>query len=287
MSIKDDFKQLARAAKGSHKTVSDRTKIAERFAAHLKGKNIQIKSIAHLKSKHIESYVISREASGISKRTLQNEMAAVRQMLRIADREMLANSDRISNKALGISGATRDGTHQAMPDEKYKEVFMKLGDIDKGVQACAALERHLGLRSEEAVQANKSLATWAKQLERSEAIRVIFGTKGGRSRDVRPPDLDKAKEAINNALKIAKKQGGNLVDKSNLKSALHRHSYALRSVGAVAEYSPHSLRYAFARERFIAYVNDGFTKTEALAMTSQDLGHGDGRGRYIAQVYLK
>ncbi|EAM9832734.1 hypothetical protein HM25_003823 [Salmonella enterica subsp. enterica serovar Carno] len=29
----------------------------------------------------------------------------------------------------------------------------------------------------------------------------------------------------------------------------------------------------------------GFGQKEALAMVAMDLGHGDGRGRYVAQVY--
>ncbi|TKV11041.1 DNA-binding protein, partial [Citrobacter sp. wls619] len=29
----------------------------------------------------------------------------------------------------------------------------------------------------------------------------------------------------------------------------------------------------------------GFSEKEVLAMTAMDLGHGDGRGRYVAQVY--
>ncbi|ECE8762116.1 DNA-binding protein, partial [Salmonella enterica subsp. enterica serovar Indiana] len=33
------------------------------------------------------------------------------------------------------------------------------------------------------------------------------------------------------------------------------------------------------------YLAQGFSRKEALAMVAMDLGHGDGRGRYVAQVY--
>ncbi|MEG1090981.1 MAG: hypothetical protein RSE38_06605 [Acinetobacter sp.] len=33
------------------------------------------------------------------------------------------------------------------------------------------------------------------------------------------------------------------------------------------------------------YLAQGFSKKETLAMVAMDLGHGDGRGRYVAQVY--
>jgi hypothetical protein len=32
---------------------------------------------------------------------------------------------------------------------------------------------------------------------------------------------------------------------------------------------------------------NGGNRREALAATSLDLGHGDGRGTYVAQVYLR
>jgi hypothetical protein len=155
------------------------------------------------------------------------------------------------------------------------------------VKECAALERYLGLRGEEAVQSNKSLGEWPKQLSQGETIRVVYGTKGGRNRDVRPPDIDKAREAINNALQLVKSQGGNLVDRPDLQSAQERHSYAMRTAGAVGEHSPHAMRYAFACDRVDAYLQQGFSKSTAFAMTSQDLGHGDGRGRYVERVYYK
>ncbi|HGG7069817.1 TPA: Arm DNA-binding domain-containing protein [Salmonella enterica] len=33
------------------------------------------------------------------------------------------------------------------------------------------------------------------------------------------------------------------------------------------------------------YLAQEFSRKEALAMVAMDLGHGDGRGRYVAQVY--
>ncbi|BEJ32923.1 hypothetical protein OIPHN330_15430 [Citrobacter freundii] len=33
------------------------------------------------------------------------------------------------------------------------------------------------------------------------------------------------------------------------------------------------------------YLAQGFSEKEALALTAMDLGYGDGRGRYVAQVY--
>jgi hypothetical protein len=49
----------------------------------------------------------------------------------------------------------------------------------------------------------------------------------------------------------------------------------------------HAARYAFAQERMHAYRNDGLIEREARAATSLDLGHGDGRGRYVSSVYTR
>jgi hypothetical protein len=76
-----EMQTLARQAGGSHKTVHDRLKIAERLASHLLSLNIQIRTIQHLKAKHIECYIAERLEQGITLRTLHNEMAAVRVML--------------------------------------------------------------------------------------------------------------------------------------------------------------------------------------------------------------
>ncbi|MFV8776007.1 phage integrase N-terminal domain-containing protein, partial [Yersinia enterocolitica] len=75
---------LARQAGGSFKTVSDRMKIADRLAERLLKMNIQIRDVSHLKTNHIAIYINSRLAENISKRTLQNEMAAIRAVLRLA-----------------------------------------------------------------------------------------------------------------------------------------------------------------------------------------------------------
>ncbi len=287
MSIREDLVTLATKAGGGNKTVIDRQNMAGRFADFLKDKNIQIKEVEHLKSKHIESYIQSRLDDGIGKRTMQNEMSGFRVILREGGRDLLADSERISNKSLGISGASRNGTHRAMPNDMFSALVERLELVDRDVSACAQIERYLGLRSEEAVQADKSLASWEKQLIQGDVVRVIYGTKGGRSRDTRVVDVPKALEAVRNAQKRTKMNGGRIIDKPDLKSAMDHHAYAMRSNGCKDEYSPHSLRYAFACDRVEAYKAQGYSHKDALAQTSQDLGHGDGRGRYIQQVYMR
>ncbi|HEY9268204.1 MAG TPA: integrase domain-containing protein [Methylotenera sp.] len=288
MSFKDQVQKLAYKVGGAAKTIHDREVVVKRLASQLQCSNIQIKDIKFLKSKHIEIYIQSRLTDdGIGKRTALNEMACIRAVLREAGHNKLADSDRLSNSSLDIGGASREGTKTAMPNEMFRERLSFIDNINSGVGSCMMLERLLGLRGEEAVQSVKSLETWVKDLEHGDKIRVIYGTKGGRPRDTHVVHVGRAKEAILLAIERTKKNGGWLIDRPDLKTAMNHYSYILRSNGFTGQYSPHCMRYAYARDRYNTYLKQGFTVHESLAMTSMDLGHGDGRGAYVKKVYLK
>lgn len=121
--LEKEMKNLARQAGGSHKTVHDRIAMAERFCKRLMELNIQIRYVRHLKSRHIEDYIQLRLAQGIQKQTLHNETAAIRKILAQAGRDKLAQSERISNKSLGLAGATRNHTRRAITPERYQQVL--------------------------------------------------------------------------------------------------------------------------------------------------------------------
>lgn len=281
------MKRLAQQAGGSHKTVHDRIKLAQRFCERLiPVQNVQIRRMDQLKARHIEGYVRERLVQGITKRSLQNEMAAVRCILKQAGRDRLAQSERLSNRALGLSGTSRHGTRLAVTPEYYRDVLDAARAKDPGLAAVVELARVMGLRSREAVQSGQSLRTWQNALERGDPrLPVVFGTKGGRPRETLILDTGAVRQAVADALSVAEQRHGKLIDKPDLKSAMkYWHSQAAR-LGLTGAYSPHSLRYAWAQEAICHYLAQGFSEKEALALTSMDLGHGDGRGRYVAQVY--
>jgi hypothetical protein len=271
MGLKDELIKLARTVGGSFKTRSDRETIVARVADHLRNDlNIQIKQVDQIKIQHIEKYVEYRLNEGISKRSMQNEMAAIRAVLREDGRDQILKQDRLTNRALGLSGASREGAKSAIPADLFQKVISEALRLDKGVAAALLLCKQLGLRSEEGVQSYKSLQT-------------------GRERDVSilPESRNEILTAIKFAVKVAELQGGYLIQKSNLKEAMYRFHNQSRRLGLVGKHSPHSLRYAFARRQFSQYKAMGFTDKESLSLVSQDLGHGDNRGRYIKYVYLK
>lgn len=289
MSKRSDAQSSLRGAAkksgGSFLTKTARMATLGRLGGAMYDRGFQVTGIEGIKEKHIQAYIESRKDE-VGVRTLQNEMAHIRCSLTTYGREKLANSPRISNEALGISGSSRAGTKTGISDEAYQQALEKAGSRSPGLAVVMKLERTLGLRAAEAIRSPGSLATWEKQLEAGRPIRVIEGTKGGRPRDTHPPDRAAALEAVREARAVASSSGGHLIAGASgtLLSAMRTYANQMhRHIGIEG----HSLRYAFTKERVDAYIDAGFSRREAMAMTSLDLGHGDGRGDYVARVYLR
>lgn len=284
--LSSEMKALAKKGGGSFKTVDDRIHITKRFSEHLRALNIQIKRVEQIKVRHIECYIEERLEQDIGLRTLQNEMAALRAVLRQAGRRQVVEHLRLTNKALGLSGASRNGTRRAITPEHYQQVMEKARAEDAGLTAALEIARLMGLRSQEAVQSSQSLKTWLKTLSRGETrLKVVFGTKSGRPRYTTVLDTGAVRQALEKALLVTKQRNGRLIDKPDLKTAMDQWHKQATKVGLTGEFSPHSLRYAWAQDAIRHYLAQGFSEKESLAMTATDLGHGDGRGRWVKQVY--
>ncbi|MEQ1977486.1 integrase domain-containing protein [Xenorhabdus sp. SGI240] len=288
--FRKEFMTHARQAGGSFATVADRERIARQFLHFLKDKGIKLRQMDSLKVKYIERYIAERKASHISHRTLQNEMSVLRSVLAQAGKHKLADpgNARLSNRALGIVAINRKGTKTALAPAAFREIFQQVEQKDRRVAAVMQLAYVLGLRTKEAVEAYKSLATWKKALENGQtSVRVIFGTKGGRPRQTTILDRAALQHAIAYAVREQAERGGKLIDKPTITQAIDRYRYIVRSSGLVGKNAPHSMRYHFAQQSGEYYTAQGFSEREALALASMDLGHGDGRGRYIRQVYYQ
>ncbi|PHM72077.1 integrase domain-containing protein [Xenorhabdus sp. KJ12.1] len=288
--FRKEFITHARNGRGSFATVAARERIARQFLNFLKDNGIRLRQMDSLKAKYIERYIAERKANKISHRTLQNEMSALRTILRQAGRHKLAAPDnaRLSNRALGIVETSRTGTKTALMPAEFQAVFQQVEQKDRCVAAVMQLAYVLGLRTKEAVEAYKSLATWKKALENGHtSVRVVFGTKGGRPRQT----LILNREALQHAIAYAECEqagrSGKLIDKPTVIQAIDRYRYIVRSAGLSGKKAPHSMRYHFAQQSGEHYKAQGFSEQEAQALVSMDLGHGDARGRYIRQVYYR
>lgn len=276
------------AAGGSFKTRETRVKQIGRFGKWCWDAGFQLQSVSSISVKHVQNYVNSRRSAGVSIRTIHNDVSAVRSVLRINGRSSFADSGEISNKALGLDGACRVGRKEVFPDQQFDSLLNAAIARNVGVASCLWLCRIFGLRSQESIMACRSLLTWRRKLiQQQSEIEVVFGCKGGRARQVKVINIEKALEVIDFCISVASKNNGLLINRNDLKSALDFFHNECRGLGLVGKMSPHSLRYAYASELMDVFLANGYGKSESLALVSISLGHGDGRGRYISSVYLR
>ncbi|EHK2737135.1 integrase domain-containing protein [Salmonella enterica] len=285
-----DFVTLARDAGRSYATVADSMRIARYFLNYLRDNGIKLRHTDSIKTRHLIGYLQFRKEQGISVRTIQNERSAIRGVLNQAGRYKLADPDNplLSNKALGLEESSRAGTKQPLSPEAFYKAFKEVENNNRGVAAAMLLSYTLGLRTKEAVQSCKSVMTWKRSIETGQnSVRVVFGTKGGRPRNTVIVDRDAARRAINYAVNVMKENNGKLIDRPDVRKAIDTYRYYVRRAGLTGEKAPHSMRYHFSQEARRFYENGGYSDREIYAQVSMDLGHGDGRGRYVKHVYFR
>jgi integrase len=234
--------------------------------------------------KNLKRYVAVRIEEGVSAGTIQNEMAHLRRAIRGAKRDDYANNI-CSNPNLLVPGRSRIGVGLIVDP---LILATALGIAPANTRALILLSRHLGLRLKEAVMSGKSLREWERALLWGQPVVVRHGAKNGRMRCVyiRTDNVELALDAVRAALKILETQKY-LVQSVSLLAALQQHSARLKRIGLTDINSCHSLRRAFAMDQYEFYLKSGYDVKTALQLTSNDLGHGDGRGRWIYNNYLR
>ncbi|WP_341236442.1 integrase domain-containing protein [uncultured Limnobacter sp.] len=287
MSLSKNAKELAKAAGGSHATIEARTRIIMQLVNNLRfEQNVQIRTISQLREKNVENWLRNGREKGLSPRTLQNRLTAVRAVLVQAERYDTLSRLENTAKKVGFAGASRDGVRKPPSDEQLNRLLANVNH--QGVRICLEMMNEFGLRQKESVMAAASLDKWLKDItsDRHGRFQLVQGSKGGRPREIWPNDPTKAAALVSRAIEYARQNGGKLIQ-GDLKQALGRFNREAASAGFKGLHSPHSLRYAFAQRTISRLLQQGWDKRLALSFASQVLGHGDGRGRWIDQVYSR
>lgn len=287
-SLTADLCRAARGARGkqANLTYKGREESLARFAQFLWSIGFQVHTTGQLKAKHLIAWSNHMIAQELSKRTAGNNMSHIRTALEGIGRRPFA--DKMSNAALGLSGASRAGTKRPMMRDELEPYRAAVAAIDPGIAIVLELQLELGLRAREAVQSIKSLAEWRRALTSPIGdgfVTIIHGTKGGKTRRSPPLDRQRAAELVARAIGLSNEYGGKLVRKPDLKRAMERYHYVVRKVGMTDERAPHCLRYAYATEHLKRQKAVGVSRREAAAGVSTWLGHGDGRGTWVERVY--
>lgn len=283
-----EIQAIVKFGNGSTQTKKARDAVLTRIASQLKRDlNIQYKSFARLKSEDCERLVKLWKEQGLQPGTVQNRMSIVRLALRYHGREKFASNPRIKNSALGAEKRSRAGTHTVPPKQVILE---RIEALPPGHKEAAMLQLTLGLRKQEAVSSYRELDTWENRLLANKDLPVISGTKNGRPRDIHietQKHRDEALAAVRAAKQVASTQSGWLVVSQTLQGANKAYEREMQKVGFKGSEATHCLRYQFAWEQKQRYLAAGYSSSSADSRLSQDLGHGDGRGRYCRQVYLR
>jgi hypothetical protein len=220
-----------------------------------------------------------------SARTIQNKLSVIRRVLVLSGRAEFAKSSVLRSRNLGAPKGSRDGTNVAIKPRKFARLIRiadKLGE--PGLVPVLKLQRTLGLRRQEAIMAGRLLRVWEQQLLLGLPVPVRDGTKNGRPRDVQVPDRDAALDAVREAVAVADVQGGVLFPADSLEAALTRYSFLMwKWVGMKG----HALRYAFAKDLYFYFRDQGLTEGEAWPLVSDSMGHGQNREDLMRRVYLK
>lgn len=291
--MRADLHRIGYGISGSHLTREARSGTFNSFARIMRELGYGIHAAPQIGGTHLQAFTQRRTSEGIGARTLAKELSHLRAVLRHVDKQGLAANASYSNRALGIGRGSRLGTKQPLSDEAFRAFQQRMDQLGRpNIGALLELQRSLGLREVEAVRGAyvQTLARWQRKLQERGAVRVIAGTKGGRRRDVRPACIERARAAVRHARMLLEASGRRYLlmradgtATTDLKQAIG----VYRNVCYRAGIQSHSARYAFAHERVQAYRDGGFSQREAWVATSLDLGHGDGRGRYVASIYAR
>lgn len=298
--LKADLGRIGCELGGAHLTRQARRATFNTFAQVMRQLGQVIRCAKQIGGRHLKAFVQERAAQGISARTCANELSHLRAALKHIGKDGFVSSAEWNNRALGIERGSRIGTKQPLSDADIRAFQERMAELGRtGIGETLELQRTLGLREAEAIRGGNAdtLARWQRELGERGCVSVIEGTKGGKSRDVKPPDVGRALAAIQSAQSVLHRAEPDLIatgqryliaqaDGSATKG-LRQSLSVYKNLCYRAGIQSHGARYAFARERIQAYRNQGYSEREARAATSQDLGHGDGRGRYIASVYAR
>ncbi|TDK59279.1 integrase domain-containing protein [Sapientia aquatica] len=241
----------------------------------------------NITQKQFKKYVEVRLSQGIQARTIQNEVSHIRRAIVGAGRSLDAHTI-FSNDKLGVPKSTRIGHGIAIPIDRYLHAISLASAT---VAALMRLQYNMGLRMEEAIASKDSLKTWLSILKSGGSeLTISAGTKGGKIRAVyiHPENREAVVIAIAAALGVTENGRSHFYPNSkNDASAKTTYGKNLSELGLAGEASSHSMRRAFAVENFLLYLKQGWNAKAGLARVSQDLGHGDGRGRWVWNNYIK
>lgn len=291
-SIQVSFsKCFARGPKGSRLTHVRARNTYRRFEEFCKENQLGIIRPDTITGKLLRLYLESREAEGIAGLTLQNEIAHIRRAARYAGRELgdIRKADNpFSNKRCGLLPQSRKSNKKPCSLEMFN---CAMTNASPGLRLALLLMKVIGLRGQEAVMAG-NIQEWKLKLQNHNPDRALFllitvGTKGGRPRDIfiHPLHIEEVKNVIERVCEYLQAHK-HLIEADGLQKAMSNYHNEMTKLEMVSDDSGHGLRRLFAWNQYQDYLVSGLSEEASLSRLAQDLGHGEGRGRWVKNSYL-
>lgn len=232
---KKDHGQARNSGKEGFATQATRQRILSLAAAQLKEGGYANLRVRGLKPKHIEYLTERWKAENLSASTIKNRMSGLRWWAgKIGKSRVIANS----NDFYGIERRNYIAGNQMKARELDAERLSLISD--KHVQFSLQLQRHFGLRREEAIKFSPSIALQGGVL----ALRASW-CKGGRSREI-PIRTKQQHELVMRIIEFV--GNGALIPRSkNYVQQLRTYERATSKAGLDKN---HGLRHSYARDRY-------------------------------------
>ncbi len=249
---------------------------------HFCVEKFHLEKLTNVREKHLRAYVDYRRQSGISEKTLKNDLAAIRFFHQFTgSHNVLPN-----NRELGMAKTPPGAKDRAWTDEEQKLMMEKAAGLGRqDVVLALKLARLAGLRIHECTRLT------VEQIEDAlEEGEVNIKGKGGRVRRV--PVNQELRMVFERLLKehggarerkifVAPGQKTHQVIRSIEKFIRdHRQEFTDRAI------TPHGLRHVYAREGFKREAGDSTNKQEIQAAkirVARELGHGRPE---VTNIYL-
>ena len=262
----------------------------------------ELTGITHLKQltqEHISTYIAylqdKVENGELATKTTATYVSALNNVIEYTNKYIEKNNNNLEtvsakeNNLSAGSPSDKNPTVSANIHEQFKnfleDKYMQTGDIRyEALKNSIELARELGLRIRESI----AIKILNKEANDHLTLEKQDCTKNSRERDI---TITKESQinAINNAKEFAKENKlYSLCPSEHLKQQI-AFAYNVKADFEKqnnVEYRFHGERYAFAQERYQAYINQGLTDEEARLKLSNDLGHNriDITNRYLRFV---
>lgn len=258
----------------------------------------KMKNLRNLQDKHLVAYIQQRQSEGVAPKTLKNDLGAIRYMhdmipnvkYELSDNKMLKEAYSVTlDKTPAVKGnrAWTEREYNAMQEFTREMV----ADGGRGARTAAdvqdvmQLAKTMGFRVTEAVAMSRSQA---EQALRTGIYQVKSEAKNGKWRQI--PVSPQGKQVMQNRIKNLPRgerlfirpdekthAAVNRVEKFMQNNRMQFETIEGQGIrmyqGLPNALTYHGLRYNYVQDRVRQEMEKGFSKLQAAAMVTQEVGH--------------